>query len=78
MGLWCSRKLAQVMVADGDGRRKPAAAREATSVVEEFALDCGVRPRLLRSGLAQVNLEVQQFPVLFEGHDVGNVQAGAI
>ncbi len=68
------------MVADRDGRRKPAAVREDSGVVKEFAVDYGQDQvdRLLRSGLAQVNLEVQQFTVLFEGHDVGNVQPGAI
>jgi len=68
------------MVADSDGARKPAAMGKDRNVPKQSAMDYPQDQvaRLLRSGLAQVNLEVQQFTVLFEGHNVGNVQPGTI
>ena len=66
------------MVADGDDARKPRPVNnnfDGEGSVENQLRVTSAR-RLLSAGLAQVNLEIHQSVVFFEGHDVGDVQAG--
>ena len=61
------------MVADRDDVRKPP-----LEVIDFRKISWMTSVRnLASSGLPQINLEVQQLAILFEGHDFGNVQVGA-
>ncbi len=65
------------MVADRDGARKPTRARSDLNCSTKFPQMTPLRSLVAR-GLAQINLEVKQSVICFEGHDIRNVQAGVI
>lgn len=66
--------VAHVMVADGDEARKPGIVQKIARSEKSTAIE--VCEELPSSGLAQINFEIHQSMILFEGNDVGNIQVG--
>ena len=57
-----------------DVRKRPGRSHEFTQ--RENVLANPPESRLVSRGLAQINLEVEQFTIFFESHDAGDVQPG--